>query len=261
MKNYLLFVFLFSILKSCCLYNTFTVQNAVSARNPLGSYPAIDWLECLNICSEKSSCISYNFRNDGDEETCILYNYGFQNACEAKEKLIFKDGFVFQQIREEMLEDIFYQYDPSERKTSAEIEQGLILSISCSQAVLIYVDDKQVGKSTTWCNRKITQFIIPEDSRMVALEGVDFGRLQPGIIASLGNQIVTDSSWKCSVHPTSGWTSWGFNDALWPAASVYWNLSNPIELLPVKEGLTDKAEWIWTADTNSRHVYCRRKIR
>lgn len=91
---------------------------------------------------------------------------------------------------------------------------------------------------------------------------MDNARGQPGLVASLGDDdMLTDSSWKCTSATEQGWEGDSFDDLHWPNAVVFCNNSNPIWPIRSARGVSVKAEWIWTNQPIvNRHVYCRKKF-
>lgn len=106
-----------------------------------------------------------------------------------------------------------------------------------------------------------TTFVFKMNFRphLIALEGADDTRGQPGLVASLGDD-VTDTSWKCSSLTFHGWEKPGFDDHSWPNAISYCNNSSPKWPLVTAARVSGKAEWIWTHQpVVNRYVYCRKK--
>jgi hypothetical protein len=90
---------------------------------------------------------------------------------------------------------------------------------------------------------------------------MDDDRGQPGLIASLSNNIVTDDSWRCADVTFDGWMKLEFNDSTWQHAIVYGNNSSPTWPLLSVKGISETAKWIWSGGVDAnRHVYCRKKL-
>lgn len=98
---------------------------------------------------------------------------------------------------------------------------------------------------------------IPGYTQVIAIKGYDTGG-DKGIIASLDNGMVTDSSWKCTATAETGWNEAWFDDSFWPAATVVG--SNGGEPWGSKtKNISCNAKWIWSAN-NGDTVYCRTNI-
>ena len=66
----------------------------------------IDWLSCLEACSDRGSCISYNYKQNLHREEknsiCQLFDRSDYGTCGSKEitsSLVYATGFIFHQIR------------------------------------------------------------------------------------------------------------------------------------------------------------------
>lgn len=62
------------------------------------SVQSIDWLECILRCSKDNNCVSYNF--DMVKGICGLNSFGLAASCD-RARLVYSEGVVFQQLREE----------------------------------------------------------------------------------------------------------------------------------------------------------------
>ncbi|XP_022779756.1 uncharacterized protein LOC111321200 isoform X3 [Stylophora pistillata] len=89
-----------------------------------------------------------------------------------------------------------------------------------------------------------------------------------GILGSLSNGLITNSSWKCMDDPYPGckWMTPDFDDRMWPAAKeIVFHRPRPTKVPGIAQG----AKWIWIAKGPGpvqahppRHVtvYCRLKM-
>lgn len=136
------------------------------------------------------------------------------------------------------------------------------LAVSCSERIKLFIDGNLVQPGYFLCALNITYiFILPSKPKLIALEGMDNTRGQPGVVASLGDKVYTNSSWKCTPASEVGWESSLFDDSLWPNAVVFCNNSVPVWPIVQASGVSDLAEWIWTdLPTVNRRVYCRAKF-
>ena len=80
-----------------------------------------------------------------------------------------------------------------------------------------------------------------------------------GILASIGNGIVTDAEWKCvnaSDNNATNWMDVEFDDSCWPSAIISNSYRRNIS------GISPSAVWIWTNNISpwATNVLCRRKF-
>ena len=75
-----------------------------------------------------------------------------------------------------------------------------------------------------------------------------------GFIASFGNGLVSDASWKCTTQNIRNWPTASFDDKNWPAAVVYSSNSGAVKV----NGIASDAKWIGTRQRNVRGFFCRR---
>src|SRR6218665_1280458 len=93
---------------------------------------------------------------------------------------------------------------------------------------------------------------IPKSSSLIALRASNsFDENCSGILASIGEDFVTDAAWKCSTDNSPGWHRTDFDDSLWPQAVIYDTNTSPFvcdhrhQILDISAS----ANWIWTNDT------------
>ena len=108
---------------------------------------------------------------------------------------------------------------------------------------------------------------LPRNTSVIAIEGINFGGVPApscgnpaGIIASsTGGFLRTDSRWKCSATLFDSWSSVGFDDSKWSAASVI----GPHGIGPWHDipGMSPGAFWIWDGNPIlGPSTYCRRNL-
>ena len=77
-----------------------------------------------------------------------------------------------------------------------------------------------------------------------------------GFIASFGNGIVTDGTWKCTTQGVRNWQTAGFDDSNWPAAVVHSDNSGNVRV----NGIAANAKWIGPSQRNANAIFCRRRM-
>lgn len=77
-----------------------------------------------------------------------------------------------------------------------------------------------------------------------------------GLIASFGNGIVSDNTWKCTTRGMRNWQTASFDDSNWPAAVVHDSNSGNVRV----NGISPNAKWIGTSQRNANGFYCRRRM-
>ena len=126
---------------------------------------------------------------------------------------------------------------------------------TCDNEMEMFADGVSLGTDDDWTSS--TEYVIPGNTRVISVAGVDMGH-QFGILGSLSNEMVTNSSWKCDTVEHSGWNSPDFDDSSWPAAVEVANHSDhPWYNIA---GIASTAKWIWTAGEPDK-VYCRLRLR
>ena len=118
----------------------------------------------------------------------------------------------------------------------------------------MFADGVSLGTDDDW--KSSTEYAIPGNTRVISVEGVDKG--DPfGILGSLSNGMVTNSSWKCHTIKHFGWNLPDFDDSSWPAAvEVASHGDWPWYKIT---GVASTAKWIWTAGEPD-NVYCRLRL-
>jgi hypothetical protein len=109
--------------------------------------------------------------------------------------------------------------------------------------MILYVDGNQVNSKNDNEWKKTSSFILPAETRSIALSCQDVGA-QEGFIASTDDGEITDSSWKCSAEvPASGWELPDYDDTMWTDADVI----GPHGMRPwgMRPGISGEAMWIW----------------
>ena len=77
-----------------------------------------------------------------------------------------------------------------------------------------------------------------------------------GFVASASNDLVSDSSWKCSSVEEAGWTMCEFDDSHWSAASLVARCGTPYHC--VNLNVDRNANWIWAPSGDV--AYCRKRL-
>ena len=136
-------------------------------------------------------------------------------------------------------------------------------NITCDNHLTVYVDGKLLGGGTTNVEKKgFHQYQLTAGSHMIALKCR--GNSQPwegGILGSLENGVVTDTSWKCTNSLSQGWNMRSYEDEDWPIAKSYGpNSASTFPWGDIKS-IDNRAVWIWTDDNDNDFVVsCRRSI-
>ena len=98
-------------------------------------------------------------------------------------------------------------------------------------------------------------FYFPADLQVVAVYVKNNGGAA-GFIASFGNGIVTDNTWKCTTQGIRNWHTASFDDSNWPAAVVHSANSGNTKV----NGIAANAKWIGPSQRNANGFYCRRRM-
>ena len=98
-------------------------------------------------------------------------------------------------------------------------------------------------------------FYFSADIQVVAVYVKNVGG-SGGLIASFGNGVVTDSTWKCTTQGIRNWEKVGFDDNNWPEAKVHSGNSGNRRVY----GIANEAKWIGPSLLNAANIYCRRRM-
>ena len=126
---------------------------------------------------------------------------------------------------------------------------------TCDNEMEMFADGVSLGKDDHW--KSSTKYVIPGNTRVISVSGIDWGGNYLGLLGSFSNGMVTNSSWKCKDDEYSGWNSPDFDDSSWPAAvEIATHGAGPWHNIT---GIASTAKWIWTAG-NPDKVYCRLRL-
>ena len=120
------------------------------------------------------------------------------------------------------------------------------------------MDGQQLPKAANDSDWKTTStYHLPAGYQLLAVEAFDSGA-PAGILASLDDGTVTDSSWKCSSVHEANWESVEFTESsnFKNATEIGQHGMEPWGTMP---RIAANATWIWTA-ANDTLIYCRKTI-
>ena len=89
-------LFLLHEVTNCIAFHSHTYSDKILLGSAYRTLNTSDWLLCIDACSSDSNCASYNY--DGD--LCELNECGLDRNCDGEMALIYSQGHVFQQLRE-----------------------------------------------------------------------------------------------------------------------------------------------------------------
>ena len=136
---------------------------------------------------------------------------------------------------------------------------GLGIAIVADKKFQLFADGKEVGVGEWWEPAKDTyRFRAPFSTKVFAVkvEGGDDARM--GVIGKFGPDLVTSSSWKCTINKEEGWNKADFDDKHWPVAVE--EGQNGILPWGERPAIAKKAFWIFTHDNyrmKGQTAYCR----
>ncbi len=144
--------------------------------------------------------------------------------------------------------------------TMAEGVRTMNVIIAADDGYDLYVNGEFIGSGATWTTAQTYNWIeLLAGENVVAVRGVD-AYLAEGVLAELiidANRVGTDTSWKVSLSPGTGWESPGFDDSGWANASDRGAYGGDPWGTGVAGMPTDTpAHWIWSAGAESP-VYLR----
>ncbi|KAK6180843.1 hypothetical protein SNE40_008822 [Patella caerulea] len=134
--------------------------------------------------------------------------------------------------------------------TFIQVDAKIVARATCDDDMLFYADGVLMASNNDWARPK--QVDLPDNTTVLGVHCVDTGGISGIYVTYTLNQTyTTDTSWKCSAKFEENWSTPGFEDGNWSAASI------------VNETLYYRTDWIWTAGYNGKDkvVYCRKKIK
>lgn len=126
--------------------------------------------------------------------------------------------------------------------------------VRCDWRPTVYVDGdlKDIRESEYWSAQA------SEDTELLAVKcfnGDNFG----GLMVSVGNVLISGSTWKCSKQNVTNWYKLGFDDSLWTNAYVIGN-NGEVPGIGVDTRFSEYVQWIWADENANREdttIYCR----
>merc|ERR1711871_429165 len=150
--------------------------------------------------------------------------------------------------------------------TNVKVESGgLPIAMIAEQEFESYGDGKLIGHGEWFEPAKDTsRFRAPLGIETFAIKAKGGKNGRSGILGMFGKDLVTSSSWKCSVEQDGQgtWMKPDFDDSKWPTAVE--EGQNGILPWGERPGISKKAFWIFTHDTynmRGQQVYCRVNVK
>ena len=129
------------------------------------------------------------------------------------------------------------------------------LSTAADNEVLVYIDGTLIQTKQGWGSEIAAALV---DACVLAVEATNWVDASPyGFMVSAGDDVITDTSWRCSSDEEDGWMLFWFNDSHWqPAAVIGANGDGPWGNVGA---ISHNAQWIWSS-TYSGTTYCRKVV-
>lgn len=130
----------------------------------------------------------------------------------------------------------------------------LSATVTCSGQFAFFADSALYGTGDD--TQQPLAVTIPPDTDVVAIECTVSGSVG-GILASFGDQYLTDATWRCSRNYEEGWQGAGLDETFWQRATVTGQNGDP--QWGVVPGVMSNAKGIWTSGLAGTdwQVYCR----
>merc|ERR1711871_321600 len=145
------------------------------------------------------------------------------------------------------------------------VNGGIPIAMVAEQEFELYGDGKLLGEGEWFEPAKDTfRFRAPLGTETFAIKAKGGKNVRSGILGMFGKDLVTSSSWKCSVEQDGQgtWMKPDFDDSKWPTAVE--EGQNGILPWGERPGISKKAFWIFTHDTynmRGQQVYCRVNVK
>ena len=123
----------------------------------------------------------------------------------------------------------------------------------------MYADGTNIGHKSGWGPEVMSSFLRACVLSVIAVNAGDrIGDNNPaGIILSAGDDVITDTSWKCNSQEEEGWMLYWFNDEHWEAATSLG--ANGVGPWGTLNAISANAHWIWST-TYWNPAYCRKVV-
>lgn len=147
------------------------------------------------------------------------------------------------------------------------------LRVTASETLYaVYVDAKPIPLVNGTVVISADSVTVGSLSRVIAMMAIHLTGSCPGILLSItddkGDYVVSDSGWKCTNNAKTGWYELGYDDSAWQTAvevklNRVMNDTSVCLELPLVNGISSNAFWIWTSDQPLQDVvvYCRNILR
>ena len=117
------------------------------------------------------------------------------------------------------------------------------MSVGVDNELTLYADGTNIWHKLGWTSEVRTASLLQACVlSVVALNYVNAS--QAGIILSAGDDVISDTSWKCNSQEEEGWMLYWFNDEHWETATSLgvngvgpWGALNDVSV---------NAHWIWS---------------
>lgn len=126
----------------------------------------------------------------------------------------------------------------------------MTIAIRVDDGFILYADGVQYGTGNHWATTY--SVIIPGDSKVIAIKGINKVNLGKITATITSKDISTNGLWRCLslASAPADWMQPTFDDTSWPAAVT--------SGFGYGTGIASNAEWIWTLENNSfTNVGCR----
>ena len=167
------------------------------------------------------------------------------------------------------------------------------IHIACECDYYLYVDDKYIEQANTEVNieenweqghpgwnatKKFYPVIDNEIPKIIAFNGIggQFSGFLNGFVMDFneGKDYTKYKEWKCkdfsktvnniptSFTPPPNWFTFDYDDSDWNMAASFGEnyQNNSFQIFQhEREGISLKAEWLWTSDNSNKNIYCRKK--
>jgi hypothetical protein len=130
--------------------------------------------------------------------------------------------------------------------------KGIVVDIATRYHANIKIKTEKKEVNITTKSEQAQRFVLPEDTKIVAIKVTPRRWYLRGILASFSNGNVTDESWSCADSSSCQQSFQDCNSSAWKKAEI---MTNPPDR---PREIASSAKWIWIRESYRYNFWCKR---